>query len=286
MRIGIIMLLLLGSSELWANNYFHPTWSPNGDQVAFYGYINGVPDVFLLDINNGDIQAVTETADNWEIEPRWMDDQTLVVASGANMRKIRMTQLDIPSGKQKEMTGHKEMELFIDTLPENRILVSWKKDGQFNIYAMDINGENAQAVSHYEDGLFGHQLTDNNTKILVTHSDDIYLMPLEGGDLQPLVTHPAKDTYPGLSPDGQTLAFVSERDGQVDLYLMDVASGEISRLTNDEALEYAPEWSPDGQHIAFSANNGKADIYTYSLENQRFTNWTEKHQKQNTASEP
>ncbi|MGN6360543.1 MAG: TolB family protein [Thermomicrobiales bacterium] len=54
----------------------------------------------------------------------------------------------------------------------------------------------------------------------------------------------------GLAP-GRTLAFVSDRDGQIDLWLTDITTGQLWRLTNDQAIESFPVWSPDGTMIAY-----------------------------------
>ena len=58
------------------------------------------------------------------------------------------------------------------------------------------------------------------------------------------------DISPALSPDGEKIAFASNRSGYWDLYLLDIASGETTRLTNTETYDGAPSWSPDGAWIA------------------------------------
>lgn len=54
----------------------------------------------------------------------------------------------------------------------------------------------------------------------------------------------------GLGP-ARTIAFVSDRDGQIDLYLTDIETGRLLRLTNDRAIESFPAWSPDGTTLAY-----------------------------------
>ncbi|HET8564746.1 MAG TPA: DPP IV N-terminal domain-containing protein, partial [Candidatus Binatia bacterium] len=61
------------------------------------------------------------------------------------------------------------------------------------------------------------------------------------------------DITPSASPDGEKVAFASNRSGYWDLYLLDLGSGETSQLTDTPDYEGAPTWSPDGAFLAFEA---------------------------------
>src|SRR5919106_4514708 len=61
------------------------------------------------------------------------------------------------------------------------------------------------------------------------------------------------DITPSASPDGEKIAFASNRNGYWDLYLLDLASGDTSQLTDTPDYEGAPTWSPDGVFMAFEA---------------------------------
>ncbi len=64
---------------------------------------------------------------------------------------------------------------------------------------------------------------------------------------------PKADTSPRWSPDGQTLAFVSNRGDKAQIYLIDLAGGEARPLTAMRAGASSPVWSPDGKRLAFLA---------------------------------
>lgn len=70
----------------------------------------------------------------------------------------------------------------------------------------------------------------------------------------------------GLVP-ARTLAFVSDRDGQVDLWLTDIETGQLWRLTNDTAIESYPAWSPDGLTLAYVVEDQRAvrDLWLLDL---------------------
>jgi eukaryotic-like serine/threonine-protein kinase len=74
------------------------------------------------------------------------------------------------------------------------------------------------------------------------------------------------EAQPSLSPDGRSVAFVSNRDGQWDIYVGLVTGGGLVRLTNDSNVEVQPRWSPDGTKLLFSRLNetGLQDIWLTS----------------------
>lgn len=61
------------------------------------------------------------------------------------------------------------------------------------------------------------------------------------------------DITPAPSPDGEKIAFASNRNGFWDLYLLHLESGEVTQLTDTPEYEGAPTWSPDGSFMAFEA---------------------------------
>lgn len=58
---------------------------------------------------------------------------------------------------------------------------------------------------------------------------------------------------PAWSPDGESIAFTSQRAGNSDIWLVDAGGGEPQQLTVDPALDNSPAWSPDGGLIAFGS---------------------------------
>jgi Tol biopolymer transport system component len=57
----------------------------------------------------------------------------------------------------------------------------------------------------------------------------------------------------GWSPDGKTLAFVGQRNGDFDIYTVPVTGGDETRLTTAKGLDDGSEYSPDGQYIYFNS---------------------------------
>jgi TolB protein len=85
--------------------------------------------------------------------------------------------------------------------------------------------------------------------------DQICLMNADGSGLKQLTNFDATTFYASLSPDGQTIYFVSRQEGSFDIYSMNTKGKDVERLTRGIGTLYAPELSPNGERIIFT-NNG------------------------------
>ena len=106
---------------------------------------------------------------------------------------------------------------------------------------------------------------------------DIYSMDVNGNNVVQLTDHPATDHYPACSPDGRRIAFKSERDGTPDLYVMDRDGDNVIRLTSDKSSDSRPSWSPDGTKIVFSSSrwvNRNSEIYVMDADGENEINLT------------
>ncbi|MEM1212302.1 MAG: DPP IV N-terminal domain-containing protein [Planctomycetota bacterium] len=82
---------------------------------------------------------------------------------------------------------------------------------------------------------------------------DLYMQSVGGSAVTQLTSSPANDVMPAVSPDGQRIAFASDRSGNWDLYLMDLAGGPPIQLTTDSAADLHPSFSPDGSQLVYSS---------------------------------
>ncbi|MDE0300609.1 MAG: LpqB family beta-propeller domain-containing protein [Candidatus Poribacteria bacterium] len=89
---------------------------------------------------------------------------------------------------------------------------------------------------------------------------EIYVMDIDGSNPLRLTVDPARDYDPSWSPDGEKIAFVSDRVNKMEqIYVMDSDGGNLKRLTNGAAHQQ-PAWSPDGERIAYVRNKGGRQI--------------------------
>jgi TolB protein len=91
---------------------------------------------------------------------------------------------------------------------------------------------------------------------------DIFTIALEGGSVERLTEDPALDGGPTWSPDGQLIAFHSDRDGDFEIWVMPATGGPATQLTDDPAADISPRWSPDGRSLLFTSDrDGDYDLY-------------------------
>jgi TolB protein len=79
---------------------------------------------------------------------------------------------------------------------------------------------------------------------------EVYLLTPEGE--RNVSNGPTEDGESSLSPDGEKIAFASDRDGTSRIYVVNVDGTGLIKLTNASAGDLSPRWSPDGKQIAFS----------------------------------
>ncbi|MDX1429872.1 MAG: hypothetical protein R3282_06275 [Rhodothermales bacterium] len=79
---------------------------------------------------------------------------------------------------------------------------------------------------------------------------DLWLRRFIGGEAVNITNHPAADQSPSWSPNGERLAFTSDRDAdQPELYVMTMADGAVERITDNDYHDSGAAWSPDGRRV-------------------------------------
>ena len=73
---------------------------------------------------------------------------------------------------------------------------------------------------------------------------DLYAMDILGNNVQRLTEHTSMDVEPAWSPDGNRLAFSSNRDGDWDVFVMHLDGSPVVQLTDDAASDTQPDWRP------------------------------------------
>lgn len=112
-----------------------------------------------------------------------------------------------------------------------------------------------------------HVISPDGAQVAVSHHtredgrSRIYVGSMAGGTPR-LVTPMGPSYLHGWSPDGTTLSYCAERNGEYDIYTIPVQGGEERRLTDTPGLNDGSEFDPGGQYIWFnSVRSGLMQIY-------------------------
>jgi dipeptidyl aminopeptidase/acylaminoacyl peptidase len=105
------------------------------------------------------------------------------------------------------------------------------------------------------------------TKRRVQHGTEkkfsnLWMVNAAGGEPYPFTYGDEKDAHARFSPDGTTLAFLSDRDDKEkppQIYLIPLAGGEAHRLTGIPGEIRSMEWSPDGKHLLLTVRKFDPD---------------------------
>lgn len=94
---------------------------------------------------------------------------------------------------------------------------------------------------------------------IVFHCEgDLWTVPSTGGVAKRLTTHPGREWEPVFSPDGQQLAFLSDRTGSAQVFVMPADGGPARQVTHHTAGYSIQDWTPDGNSLMVS---GQRDHY-------------------------
>ena len=195
------------------------------------------------------------------------------------VEKAQFSNVEISSGK-RQVSDKPVLESTLETIviasKDRRVVYhkrahfeapNWSRDGKyflFNqgglIYKLPVTGGEPQVVNT---GFAtrcnnDHGISPDGTQLVISDQSQeqrkslIYILPIAGGTPR-RVTSLAPSYWHGWSPDGKTLAYCAERNGEYDIYTISVEGGQEKRLTTAAGLDDGPDYSPDGQYIYFNS---------------------------------
>ncbi|MEZ5346885.1 MAG: amidohydrolase family protein [Pyrinomonadaceae bacterium] len=111
-------------------------------------------------------------------------------------------------------------------------------------------------------------LSPDGKTIIFDLLGELYTLPVTGGEAKPLMTGLPFDSQPKFSPDGQMLAFVSDRNGSNNLWISKADGTEAKQISDEKQAEFiSPVWTADGNYVLVSKSSpatlGAAELWMY-----------------------
>src|SRR5205807_2314631 len=95
-------------------------------------------------------------------------------------------------------------------------------------------------------------------KVVFAYAGDLWIAAREGGAARRLTSHVGDELYPKFSPDGKSIAFTGEYDGNPDVYVISAEGGEPKRLTSHPSNDIVLGWTPVGKNFLFRSDPSSA----------------------------
>ncbi|WP_205597870.1 TolB family protein [Flagellimonas sp. CMM7] len=215
------------------------------------------------------------------------DTNIYKVAFDTILKKYQET-AKVSSIREKCLTNNTFEDRYASYSPDGEnILFESDRDGSWEIYTMDKNGQNMQQLTNTIPDNRRPSWHPNGKKVLFESNRNgkqaLFTYDLRSGKIKRLSdkTIDGEFIFASFSPRGNTIAVslkISEDNSHI--VLLNKKGRMIKKLTNNQKRNYYPKWSIDGKEIVYfsrkDTNNGDDEIYRYTLEtglDTRLTSW-------------
>jgi TolB protein len=188
-----------------------------------------------------------------------------ITETGSYRKRIKKISLiDFDGGNFRNLTDGTEMALTpIFSKRRDEIFFLRYFQGKPQIFNLNTKTLRSQKIGGFRGTTLAPAVHPKfPEKILLTAiengNSDIHELNIGQNFAKKLTKSPAIDTTASYSPDGNSIVFVSDREGSQQIYTMNLESLSQTRISHGEGSYSKPMWSPDGKLIAFSKQKGNS----------------------------
>ncbi|HOX26493.1 MAG TPA: hypothetical protein PLL30_07915 [Candidatus Krumholzibacteria bacterium] len=239
-----------GLLRLTANRTLNlcPAWKPDGSEIAFTSYHDGMQGLFSLDTATGRVRQVI-AHEGLNLGANWHPDGTEMLVSLSQSGDPEIYRVS-PQGKVlRRLTAMPSIEISPSWDPAGRDLVfTSDRTGSPQLYVVDGDGAGRRRLTfegQYNDSA---AWSPNGERIVYATREQtitqLVLIRATGEERRMLTDQRWRNCEdPSWAPDGRHVVFASDRSGVFKLYVMDVVEGDVRQLTFGKEPDITPAWS-------------------------------------------
>ncbi len=234
---------------------YAPTWVCGTNELIFTSDVMGNPDIFETNALPIDAPAIKVEEVALQLTDEPSEDvypQSFPAEENASREgKVPAASLEGIPGIQTDFLNPELAATPVDPTNETG-------DG---IQSINVNGCSALVCV---DSLLYHSNQTNDWEIFQLDLDG--LSPVAEANLSRGIGEGIHDVAPTRSPNGDYVAFVSNRDGNWELYIASSDGAFVQRATYNEGVDTDPVWAPNGESLVFESNrDGNWELYSLDL---------------------
>lgn len=271
--------------------YFNPNWSPNGQQIVFESTKDGKFAIYTIRKDGTDLRKLTGGEANDE-QPRWSPDGRQIVFISDRSGDLRLYIMKSDGTLQRRLSGTEDTDYLPEFSPKGEMVAFQSRPEKamiaHDIYIIRTDGTGRTRLTGEGTDDMSPRWSPDGAKILFSRavvtqkywrelskedaaamkrSEEIFLMNRDGSNLQNLTNNNVPDYAAEWSKNGQTIYFISERDGSPNIYAMQSDGSKVRKVV-DGSIVKDINLSPDEKYFAYTKEvNKKWGLYIYDLKN-------------------
>ena len=249
------------------------SFSPDGTKIAYLEtsqefrtwkrYRGGwsLP-IAIYDLKKNTYEELPKTA-GMDMFPMWHGNSIYFISDRDGI--MNLYSYDLSSKQTKKLTDYKEFDIKWPSLGPDAIV--YENGGllyEYNLESgktlklpIEVRAEDLEARPEFKSvaqAIGSGAISPSGARAVVEARGNIFTIPAEHGSVRALTNDHSSvhELNPVWSPDGKSIAYLSDRTGEYELYTRPQMDGDETRITTDGKIyRFGPTWSPDSKKLAY-----------------------------------